>query len=1186
MKANFTNFKYETLASSLEGHHEVCVTFKYQDKAVKRFIFVKDKEGANANYYISEAKKRIESDISNGKLAKYAKRYGPRHISTANHANRFLLTFGIIMSAAALTFAGLFTYKYFTDPGTGGGGGGGETTYDVTIGLTQEMEGYSIKVGDEHAYPKKAYSTTITLTEPSDAAYHLPTDEASVNVKINNVDITVDDFVYTHTAGAKTADFKIPDGTKINGKVEITVKLEKETPGDTVKVKLDTDSEKYVKITGPTEATKGKAFQTKIELLEEFSTIRINTNKSKVSPLTGGFKFETTDDGMTCILKIDEGYIASDLTITIATMRPVTGATFRLSDSSSPDCDLKHGGVSLRDKPYVLTTFETKVVFDCELDDEQHFMLDDSSFTITIEGGGEEAITKKYEAGPNTLTLAGNFSLTATYVISMNPSPCLMFNAIAPNITKDGDTIVRSEDGTYITEDPTQLKIKLDDEKEFYSITVTCIGDNALDPAGCRIQATKEALAPQQLSDAAFDATRTRGQDLNKSGTFYININELKSLADNYDTLNLDIASGIVSKVVINNMQAQVEPSTTISGTLIYCQGNTVSPGQSFTAFSTMAQDYPNNNSLQFRLEFKNGVDLERVEASSGVTPAPIADVTCKNIGDSTYIVTCTNQISQTFDNFSLTIYTIEMPTNYVMLDNDSLKYAHFNGNKNYSAITLDSTEISVSLDPAMQYKETEFGVQIIECNSGNATITNAIDDLSTGKSKLKFTFNSIPETAQITIKLLHPVGNEAKLTLDSESKSYAELCETMGGPSVSDIAIAYDKDTGVATCKYVTLLGSTADPTKWKFSINGFPAYAAKLNTNSITAILTISSLPTNWAGYNLELHVEPKEDKRVIDVEVGGITNAEIKDSSGNTLTKDTKYNIEVIDGKIDFLCSVTDKSKYYFDDSKEGGSFDFDKTLDFYFTPATQGDKTEGTLTVAIPGDIDIFQVSFTAKTKTVVNIGTSITADAAEKSTVKCIDAGKVTELSTTPTNIPYTVGEPAYFTIEANEGFAVSDCQATATPENGNKDIPLPIYLCDINTWYIDFNISEPITSIVINPALVSNSPATQTTIDPNNVVSECTSQTGEIIITDSSQPKEYNVCSATGACTFLLKTNEKDIMCSIETESGATAGTEDSPINISSHNKSGYKFNIKIVIKDQYVGSGEKIIIKFLVPTK
>ena len=112
MKNTLTNFKYEFVPSTLEGHHEVCVSFKYKEKAVKCFIFIADKENASNSYYLEEAKRRVKRDSENGKLVSYAKGYGKK-----NNKSGVLVFLIVLFAIAALTFACLFTYTYLKSNG-------------------------------------------------------------------------------------------------------------------------------------------------------------------------------------------------------------------------------------------------------------------------------------------------------------------------------------------------------------------------------------------------------------------------------------------------------------------------------------------------------------------------------------------------------------------------------------------------------------------------------------------------------------------------------------------------------------------------------------------------------------------------------------------------------------------------------------------------------------------------------------------------------------------------------------------------------------------------------------------------------------------------------------------------------------------------------------------------------------
>lgn len=103
----FKSFKYVVGNDFIyENKIKVKVFFIYGYKNAIRTIDVKKKKDANDSYYVDEAKKVISEEISNGKLAKYAKKYS----SPASKRLKFALA--AVLSATVIGTGSFYTWKH------------------------------------------------------------------------------------------------------------------------------------------------------------------------------------------------------------------------------------------------------------------------------------------------------------------------------------------------------------------------------------------------------------------------------------------------------------------------------------------------------------------------------------------------------------------------------------------------------------------------------------------------------------------------------------------------------------------------------------------------------------------------------------------------------------------------------------------------------------------------------------------------------------------------------------------------------------------------------------------------------------------------------------------------------------------------------------------------------------------
>lgn len=93
-----TNVKFTSIDSSVKGMKEFIVTFEQNGKQLKDFIFVEEKKGYSNNDYLNVAREEFARHLQKG----------IRQVKTTSAPFK---AFGLCCGAAALTFAGLFTWK-------------------------------------------------------------------------------------------------------------------------------------------------------------------------------------------------------------------------------------------------------------------------------------------------------------------------------------------------------------------------------------------------------------------------------------------------------------------------------------------------------------------------------------------------------------------------------------------------------------------------------------------------------------------------------------------------------------------------------------------------------------------------------------------------------------------------------------------------------------------------------------------------------------------------------------------------------------------------------------------------------------------------------------------------------------------------------------------------------------------
>lgn len=113
------NATYCLIPSKDNNYKEVLVSYNVNGETLHRFIFIPKNSKWKDKDYLNDAKKRFESDVKNNKVFKVK----------ARRSNKPLVIATSVLGVAAVTFAGLFTWKYLTNTTvTGGGGGGGGDT--------------------------------------------------------------------------------------------------------------------------------------------------------------------------------------------------------------------------------------------------------------------------------------------------------------------------------------------------------------------------------------------------------------------------------------------------------------------------------------------------------------------------------------------------------------------------------------------------------------------------------------------------------------------------------------------------------------------------------------------------------------------------------------------------------------------------------------------------------------------------------------------------------------------------------------------------------------------------------------------------------------------------------------------------------------------------------------------------
>lgn len=98
-------YKVSLVRSTNKNYEEVLVTYPYKNKTKKRFLFIRKKDGATSEYYLTEAKKIIK----NGDLNKYTRKPFKKFLP-------WIIVGASVLTAGAVAVSGYLAYRILTTP--------------------------------------------------------------------------------------------------------------------------------------------------------------------------------------------------------------------------------------------------------------------------------------------------------------------------------------------------------------------------------------------------------------------------------------------------------------------------------------------------------------------------------------------------------------------------------------------------------------------------------------------------------------------------------------------------------------------------------------------------------------------------------------------------------------------------------------------------------------------------------------------------------------------------------------------------------------------------------------------------------------------------------------------------------------------------------------------------------------
>ena len=220
-----SGFKYELGYTPSNKMQCVTVSFTCDGYPIKRYVFVPRQKDIDC---FNEAKKIVEKEKANGKLARYSARY------LRKSKKPLVVMLASVAGIAAIAISALIAYQYL--PSNTGGDTPTPIVPDTTeLEVTDLPSGYNVTLTNEHSMKGKEYRTIINLNTKTNDNYYLPS-----SIDVTSEDEPVTNYQYKVNLDGTSADLKIP-ATSVTGKIKITLALTTEKPITKINIRASDD---------------------------------------------------------------------------------------------------------------------------------------------------------------------------------------------------------------------------------------------------------------------------------------------------------------------------------------------------------------------------------------------------------------------------------------------------------------------------------------------------------------------------------------------------------------------------------------------------------------------------------------------------------------------------------------------------------------------------------------------------------------------------------------------------------------------------------------------------------------------------------------------------------------------------------------------------------------------------------